>query len=58
MAKPLRRAAAGSDWRAKRSSQGASVGSAACRIDIGEVRLNSSDGRWRSTSGVPTGLTA
>ena len=54
----LRAAAAGRDCTAKRKSQGASEASAPRRIDSGELRLNRSEGRLRSTSGVPTGITA
>ena len=58
MAAAFRAAAPGSDCRAKRRSQGASVGSAARRMARGELRSNKSEGRFFSTSGVPTGITA
>ena len=51
-------AAAGRLAKAKRASQGKSEGSAARRIESGEDLSNKSEGRLRSTSGVPTGMTA
>ena len=58
MAAALRAVGPGSDWRAKRKSHGISEGRAARRMARGECLSNKSEGRFFSTSGVPTGMTA
>ena len=57
-ARPLRRAAAGSDCRTKRDSHGASAGKAAGLIASGLSELKKRLGRLRRTSGLPTGAQA